>query len=181
MGFQIGTYKDEILCDIMPMDVIHILLGRPWQYDKKVVHDGRKNTYSVEKYGKRHTLSPLEGEVVQGSSGSSILVMSRKELLQEVQKEKDLHFSLIGKPKVILTSTYLDDFLDEVNTLRDDSADIIVDELRNELNPVRSISHHIELIPGASLPNKASYRLTNAPCTFMRLMNEVLKERLENL
>ena len=47
------------------MDVCHILLGRPWQYDRKVVHDGRKNTYSMEKDGKRHTLSPLEDEVVQ--------------------------------------------------------------------------------------------------------------------
>ena len=62
--FQIGTYKDEVLCDIIPMDVCHILLGRPWQYDRKFVHDGRKNTYSLEKDGKRHTLSPLEDEVV---------------------------------------------------------------------------------------------------------------------
>ena len=46
--FQIGTYKEEILCDIMPMDVCHILLGRPWKYDRKVVHDGRKNTYSMK-------------------------------------------------------------------------------------------------------------------------------------
>ena len=60
MEFQIDTYKDEILCDIMPMDVFHILLGRPWHYDRKAVHDGRKNTYSLEKDGKRHTLSPLE-------------------------------------------------------------------------------------------------------------------------
>ena len=63
--FQIGTYKDEILCHIMPMDVCHILLGRPWQYYRKVVLDGRKNTYSLEKDGKRHTLSPLEDEAVQ--------------------------------------------------------------------------------------------------------------------
>lgn len=28
--FQIGTYKDVILCDVMPIDVCHILLGRPW-------------------------------------------------------------------------------------------------------------------------------------------------------
>lgn len=27
---QIGTYKDVVLCDVMPMDVCHILLGRPW-------------------------------------------------------------------------------------------------------------------------------------------------------
>jgi len=27
--FHIGSYHDEVLCDIMPMDVCHILLGRP--------------------------------------------------------------------------------------------------------------------------------------------------------
>jgi hypothetical protein len=27
---KIGGYKDEILCDVIPMDVSHILLGRPW-------------------------------------------------------------------------------------------------------------------------------------------------------
>ena len=84
MEFHTSTYKDEILCDIIPMDVCHILLGRPWNYDKKSIHDGRKNTYSLEKAGKRHTLSPLEDEAVQGISGSIILLMSRKELLHEV-------------------------------------------------------------------------------------------------
>eukprot|EP00253_Pinus_taeda_P025543 PITA_25543 len=28
--FHIGRYKDKVICDIMPMDVCHILLGRPW-------------------------------------------------------------------------------------------------------------------------------------------------------
>eukprot|EP00253_Pinus_taeda_P029431 PITA_29431 len=32
--FQLGKYKDKIVCDVMPMDVCHILLGRPWQYDR---------------------------------------------------------------------------------------------------------------------------------------------------
>ena len=53
-------------------------------------------------------------------------MMSGKELLQEVQKEKDIHFALIGKPKVILTSTDLDDLLDEVRNLLDEYYDIIV-------------------------------------------------------
>ena len=29
VDFQIGPYNDKILCDVMPMDVCHILLGRP--------------------------------------------------------------------------------------------------------------------------------------------------------
>jgi hypothetical protein len=52
--FKMGEYKDKILCDVIPMDVCHVLLGRPWQYDRNVVHDGRMNTYTLEKDGK-HT------------------------------------------------------------------------------------------------------------------------------
>jgi hypothetical protein len=53
-----GEYRDEILCDVIPMDVCHVLLGRPWQFDRNVVHDGRMNTYTLEKDGKTHTLLP---------------------------------------------------------------------------------------------------------------------------
>ena len=28
--FQIGNYKDKVICGIMPMDVCHVLLGRLW-------------------------------------------------------------------------------------------------------------------------------------------------------
>ncbi|RVW50081.1 hypothetical protein CK203_106827 [Vitis vinifera] len=43
VSFSIGRYKDEVLCDIVPMHAGHILLGRPWQFDRKVNHDGFKN------------------------------------------------------------------------------------------------------------------------------------------
>jgi hypothetical protein len=54
----------------------------------------------------------------------------------------------------------VDDLPEEVQELLDNFVDIVVDELPNSLPPIRSISHHIDLIPGASLPNKAVYRLT---------------------
>ena len=45
--FSIGKkYKDEIWCDVVEMDVFHLLLGRPWQYDRAVQHDGQTNLYS---------------------------------------------------------------------------------------------------------------------------------------
>ena len=44
--FSIGkNYKDAVVCDIVPMDACHLLLGRPWQYDRKTKHDGFKNNY----------------------------------------------------------------------------------------------------------------------------------------
>ena len=27
---QLKDYKDKVWCDIVPMDVCHVLLGRPW-------------------------------------------------------------------------------------------------------------------------------------------------------
>jgi len=45
--FKIGLYRDEILCDVIPMGVCHVLLIRPWKYDRKVIHDGRKNSYTL--------------------------------------------------------------------------------------------------------------------------------------
>ena len=35
------------MCDVIPMDICHMLLGKPWQFDKHVVHDGHVNTYTL--------------------------------------------------------------------------------------------------------------------------------------
>ena len=47
VSFSIGPhYKDCIYYDVAPMDISHLILGRPWEFDRKVTHDGAKNTYS---------------------------------------------------------------------------------------------------------------------------------------
>ena len=38
--FNIGSYSDSVLFDVLPMDACRVLLGRPWQYDRRVMHDG---------------------------------------------------------------------------------------------------------------------------------------------
>ena len=51
---------------------------------------------------------------------------------------------------------------------------IVVDDLPCLFPPFRSISHHIDLIPGASLPNKAAYIL-------MPRENEEVKKKVQDL
>ena len=41
------------------MDACHMLLGRPWLFDRKVTNNGYLNTYSFMKDGKKITLAPL--------------------------------------------------------------------------------------------------------------------------
>ncbi|KAL4280180.1 hypothetical protein GQ457_03G020830 [Hibiscus cannabinus] len=57
--FSIGKYKDEILCDVVLMHDGHLLLGRPWQFDRRAIHDGFTNRYSFAYEGKKITLAPL--------------------------------------------------------------------------------------------------------------------------
>jgi hypothetical protein len=102
--FKIGGYRDEILCDVIPMDVFHVLLGRPWKYDINVIHDGRENTYTLEKNGRKHMLLPIEDKGVKEEASPSILLMSGKELLNEVKKEQEMQFVVVRKPRVILTT-----------------------------------------------------------------------------
>ncbi|KAL4387939.1 hypothetical protein GQ457_09G017830 [Hibiscus cannabinus] len=57
--FSIGKYKDEVTCDVCSMDACHLLLGRPWQYDKRALHDCFTNRYSFIHEGKKVILAPL--------------------------------------------------------------------------------------------------------------------------
>jgi len=60
ISLSIGkSYQDELWCDVIPMDACHVLLGRPWMYDRKVMYNGYQNTYSFSKGGKKITLKPL--------------------------------------------------------------------------------------------------------------------------
>ena len=88
--FKIGGYKDEVLCDAIPKDVYHVQLGRLWKYDRNVIHDGRKNTYTLEKNGYKHMLLPIKDKGVKEDASSSILLMNGKELLNEVKKEYEM-------------------------------------------------------------------------------------------
>ena len=57
--FTVDDYVDEVECDVLPLEVCGLLLGRPWQYDRNVTHAGRANTYSFVHDGKQRTLKPM--------------------------------------------------------------------------------------------------------------------------
>ncbi|XP_059073715.1 uncharacterized protein LOC131874386 [Cryptomeria japonica] len=159
--FHIGSHRDNVLCDVMPIDVHHVLLGRPGQFGRKAVHDGRENTYTIENDGDKNTLMPIKEkeEGSRSSSNSKVMMVSGEDFLHDLKNE-EFFYALVLKPKSVLSSSKVDDFRIEVQDILNEHNDIIASNFPSELPPMRSISHHIDLILRASLPNKAYYRLT---------------------
>ncbi len=56
IAFKIGKHKDEVLCDVVPMEASHIFFGNGVQYGRNVIHDGFKNKYSFQFKDKSITL-----------------------------------------------------------------------------------------------------------------------------
>lgn len=90
-----------MLCDIIPMDACHILLGFPWQFYRKVTHDGESNCYMFEKDGIKHTLVPLKEEGTIETSNPKPLLLSGKEFLQQMEEE-EVSYAVVCKLKVVL-------------------------------------------------------------------------------
>lgn len=53
------------------MDCCHILLRRPWQYDRSAMYDGRENKYTIMKDGQRFVLTPW----VEDEKGKAKVIM----------------------------------------------------------------------------------------------------------
>src|SRR5271156_3504097 len=87
VNLKIGKYYDKVLCDIMPMDCCHILLGRPWQYDRYAIHDGRLNRYSIWVDGKKQILLPLVEESVDELCTSvKVCLVEGKQFVKDLKR-----------------------------------------------------------------------------------------------
>ncbi|XP_047949094.1 uncharacterized protein LOC125194922 [Salvia hispanica] len=54
-----GVFEDEVMCDIIPMTACHMLLGRPWEFDRRVYKNGFTNEYFYMVNGLKVRLKPL--------------------------------------------------------------------------------------------------------------------------
>jgi hypothetical protein len=139
------------LCDVVPMDACHILLGRPWQFDRRTFHDGFKNTYSFEKDGTKVTLAHLKmlatPKSSKGEESNLLSIYEVERVLTEcwegyalvvVEKKDPIEIPLILQP------------------LLEKFPYVISEEFPLGLPPMRDIQHHIDLVPGSVLPNNVA-------------------------
>ena len=103
MNFSIeDSFKESVWCDVIPMDACHILLGRPWQFDRKTVHHDDKNTYSFYLGKNKFVLKSMRDQVaakIEVKSSTSFLNVSD---FVEESKEVGIIYALVGKEDIEL-------------------------------------------------------------------------------
>jgi hypothetical protein len=216
--FAIGKYSDEVMCDVVPMHASHLLLGRPWQSDRKAIHNGFRNRFTSVNDGKTITLVPLspkqvfddqiklERESEDGKSENSredngerrpIDSAKLKSLIKSVESgsktrgvkkvslcddnsveklKKQPNFYAKGaqiisvfftnKPMILLVykeayfnSNDLDSVIPSVTiSLLREFDDVFPEDIPIGLPPLRGIEHQIDLVPGASMPDRPASR-----------------------
>ncbi|PKU62169.1 RNA-directed DNA polymerase [Dendrobium catenatum] len=151
VNFSIGKFVDQVWCDVVPMDACHLLLGRPWQFDRKTVHDGESNTYSFKYKNQKIVLVPIAPTL---SKGGQPQLLTRSLFVKALREEGVglLILVLFSNDSVKHDSKDVQDILDEY-------ADLLTDVLPAKLPPERQIQHSIDFVPGAIIPNRPVYRL----------------------
>lgn len=105
------------------MDVCHVLLGRPWQYNWHVIHDGKANTYifcfenpKITLFPSKDPLAPLQ---LPSTASKSVLFLTHltfEVAMQEIGIVYTLVTTLTMPPPLKHVSygiqTLLQEFLD---------------------------------------------------------------------
>ncbi|XP_049406174.1 uncharacterized protein LOC125869779 [Solanum stenotomum] len=162
----------------------HLLLGRPWQFDRDVVHQGRSIKYTFVIEGKKYVLAPLtpyqvsedyramkelreriKVEEAKGEGESSTIVTKEGSALAKNKK----NMCMIAKPSKCLKG------VDEECFLGYD--ELFPYEMPAGLPPLRGIKHQIDFIPGSQIPNRPTYRSNPAETKELSRQVEELLEK----
>ncbi|RDY09795.1 hypothetical protein CR513_05788, partial [Mucuna pruriens] len=85
VSFSIGRYQDKVLCDVVPMEATLLLLNRPWQFDRKVTHDGVTNKFTFVHIKHKVVLKPLSPIEVQEDQNK---MRKKRKKIREVEKRE---------------------------------------------------------------------------------------------
>jgi len=86
------------------MDASHLLLGRPWQFDRSVLHDGRTNKYSFMHFGQKIRLAPLSPSEVREDQKKMKEKYELEKREKEAKKSKEKKESLLEKRRRVSRS-----------------------------------------------------------------------------
>ncbi|KAL5569941.1 hypothetical protein UlMin_026516 [Ulmus minor] len=155
VSFSIGKlYQDQILCDVLEMDACHMLLGRPWQYDKGAIYDGRKNTYEFTWADRKITLLPTIRSTSFETPQQPTMIIKQPRVFYTHMLQNHATWIVINKGFESQKPSSNDP---DITNLLQQFADLSPRELPASLPPLHNVQHQIDFILGSALPNLPHY------------------------
>ncbi|XP_078434274.1 uncharacterized protein LOC144705461 [Wolffia australiana] len=177
---KMSMYDEKVLCDVLPMKIGSIILGRPWFYDHDVQLAANANTCPFIYGGRRLIWYPLvrlpslptQSSTTLSRTPPPTIVTNGFIIRRELEQDREL-------TPVCYAMTLSDGVTDsshenptpDITQLLEEYADVFPAELPNELPPLRNIQHAIDLVLGATLPNLPHYQMD--PIKYDELYSQV--------
>jgi hypothetical protein len=156
LPYDIKPFKDEVLCDISPLEVCDVLLGQPYLWKRHVVYESRPRSVII-------TLGRQLYRIPEVAPPTAISLISAKQCSKVISQTGKFIFFVIhahSKQKVTATSVASTQCL----SLQQKQVDGIVEEYRDIFSSPTGVpthcqvKHPIDLTPDAPLPNGPVYR-----------------------
>lgn len=179
------NYASEVICDVVDMDASHILLGRPWQYEVKMIFNGRENSCKFEWERRKIVLLPLAESAskigrVTGKESVFVVAQTECEFMKDVETAEEVYAALVtelGVPSPEHSSKSTATIPESIQPLLAEFRELVADDLPQSLPPMHDIQHQIDLVPGSSLPNLPHYRMSPQEYEILQVKVEELLEK----
>jgi len=142
-----SLYFEDIYCEVVPMNVAHLLLACPWLYDNVVKHYGRNNIYKFTQDKNIILLrlaKPVTGiHPVAKSYASNTLIPITSNLDSQTFWERKCQVrvvsALVAAGSFTMSSGPSFTHFPDVSSMFDEFRDTMPDELPDVLPPLRDI------------------------------------------
>jgi hypothetical protein len=156
LSYDIKPFKDEVLCDVAPLEVCDVLLGQPYLWKHHVVYESRPRSVII-------TLNRKLYRIPKVVPPSAISLISTKQCRKVIsQTGKFVFFLIRSQNKRNITATFrvfaanLSTKQKQVDKVMEEYSDIFSSSTGVPLHC--RVKHPIDLTPGALLPNGPVYR-----------------------
>ena len=182
--YELQRFSDSETFHVLDLPDYEVVLGRPWLKRVNPNIDWKYDTVTIKKNGSKHVIHQMGDEAGQRISS---FLMSALQLKQAIKrKEEMLLVSLkqvedaLGNPvEVPLPQTDVEHWQKTWASLKEEFKDVIptMGNWMPAFPPERDISHKIDLIPGAPLPNKPMHRMSQPELEELRRQLDDLLEK----
>jgi hypothetical protein len=155
LSYDIKPFKDEVLCDVAPLEVCDFLLGQPYLWKHHVVYESRPHSVII-------TLNEKLYRIPKAVPLSAISLISAKKCRKFIyHMGKFVFFVILSQNERNITTTSRVSTVDL--STQQKKVDKVVEKYLNIFSSLTRIplhfqvKHPIDLTPDASLPNGTVY------------------------